>query len=267
MKLKKTLLSILLLSLIAGLCALLGCSSSSPASSSDEVHYADKDFIASLSKGLEARWSLTDQEEDDSATTIKQMQSYIQAELDELTQYETATFEDTKLQEQALKYINVLKDSYDNVNYSISDKDTDKWQEYVDERSVLIKDFVENYGLTVSEKHQAILDEFIADGISVETKSAEEKAMKKLVKSLDFELAEDDGYGWKTYIATLDNTSDYDIKDISVDVNLLDKEGTIIATEYASARNVAKGKKAKLEFNTDEDFKKIEKTLSYYEVG
>ena len=117
MNMKKILIAILSLSFAIGICGLFGCSSSS----TEEVHYADQDFIQSMSKGLEARWALTDQKNPDETETIKDMQSYIQAELDQLTQYESATFEDTKLQEQALRYINVLKDSYENVNYALSD--------------------------------------------------------------------------------------------------------------------------------------------------
>lgn len=258
---KKALVTILMLSLILSFGVLTGCSSSS----SDEVKYADQDFIKSMSKGLEARWALTDKAPD-GASTIEEMQSYIQAELDELSQYETATFEDTKLQEKAIKYINILKDSYENANYYLSDKDYDKWQEYIDQRAVLIKDFVDNYGLTVSDKYQSNLDEFISNGKSVETKSAQEEAINKLVDSLNFKMSEDDGYGWKTYTATLENTSDYDISDLGLEINLLDKEGTIIGSEYANANNVKKGQKAKLEFSTDEDFDKLETTISYYEV-
>lgn len=259
---KRSIVAIISLALILSLGILSGCSSSS----SDEVRYEDQNFIKSISKGLEARWALTDNKASDEATTIKEMQSYIQAELDELSRYETAAFKDTKLQEKALKYINVLKDSYENVNYALSDKDYDKWQEYVDERAVLIKDFVENYGLTVNKKNQATLDEFISNGKAVETKSEQEEAIKKLVNDLDFKVT-DDEYGWKTYTATLENTTDYDIVELSLTINLLDKEGTIIGSQYAVANNVSKGQKANLEFETDDEFDKLETTISYFEVN
>lgn len=259
---KKILVAILSLSLILSFGILTGCGSST---SSDEPQYADQDFINSMSKGLEARWKLTDAAPD-GASTIEEMQSYIQAELDQVEQYESATFEDTKLQEKALQYINVLKDSYENANYFLSDKDYEKWQEYIDQRAVLIKDFVDNYGLTVSQNYQANLDEFLANGEAVNTRSDQEKAVKKLVKKLDFEVSKDDGYGWKTYEATLDNTSDYDIVDLSLEVNLLDDEGVILDTMYTDANNVKKGQKAKMSFETDKSFDKVEKNITWFEV-
>lgn len=257
---KKYLLIMLVLSLIFSIGIMTGCSSSS----SDEVKYADQDFIKSMSKGLEARWALTEKATDEES--IEDMQSYIQAELDQVSQYESATFEDTKLQEKALRYINVLKDSYENASYSLSDKDYDKWQEYIDERAVLIKDFVDNYGLTVSSKYQATMDEFLANGQSVATENAQKDAIDKLVKGLDFEVTEDDGYGWKTYSATFENTTDYDVADLSLEINLLDSEGVIVGTEYADVSNVKKGQKAKLKFETDTKFEKVEPAVSWFEV-
>lgn len=258
---KKILLSLLVLSLVFSIGLMTGCGSSS----SDEVKYADQDFIKSMSKGLEARWALTQKATDDEST-IEEMQSYIQAELDQISQYESATFEDTKLQEKALRYINVLKDSYENANYSLSDKDYDKWQAYIDERAVLIKDFVDNYGLTVSSKYQATLDEFLANGQAVESQNAQKEAINNLVSGLDFEVTKEE-YGWKTYSATLENTTDYDITDLSLEINLLDGEGVIVETAYADANNVKKGQKAKLEFETDAKFEKLEPTVSWFEVA
>ena len=259
---KKLLITILALALLFSMGLLSGCSSSS---SDDEVKYADQDFIKSMQKGLEARWALTNKAPDGPGT-IEEMQSYIQAELDQVEQYGSATFEDTKLQEKALKYINVLKDSYENAGYSLSDKDYDKWQEYIDERAVLIKDFADNYGLTVSDQYQANFDEFLANGEAVNTRSEQEKAVKKLVKKLDFKVVEDDGYGWKTYEAILDNTTEYEIKDLSLEINLLDEDGIIIDTMYTDANNVAKGQKAKMSFETDKSFKKLKKIISWFEV-
>ena len=210
-----------------------GCESAKTA----KPHYADKKFIESLSKGLEERWTLTEKYEDEE-DTVDMMNSYIQAELDELTQYETAMFQDTKLQEKAIRYINCLKDSQEHIEYCFSGnyEDMAKWDDIYNTRAVLIKDFVENYGLTVSDKYKSTLDSFIATGKIVETNAAQQEAVQKLVDSLEFKVTEND-YGWKTYQAILENTSEYDIVLISIDVSLLDESGTIIETgAYYSLR-------------------------------
>lgn len=250
--------------LIISLVTLSGCTTDS----SSQVDYADEKFIDSLSDGLEARWSKsTKDEKDEKDVTVAMMDSYIQAELDEITEFESATFKDTKLQEKALKYINCLKDAKEHIEYYYSDDYTEleKWNNIYNSRAVLIKDFVENYGLTVDDKYRSTLDEFLVTGKSVEQKESQKKAIEKLVDSLEFEVTNDE-YGWKTYQATLNNVSEYDIKTLSVDVNLLNDEGTIIETEYTNAENVSKGKKAILEFSTDKDFKNIDLILNYYET-
>ena len=53
-------------------------------------------FIKSMNKRLEARWALTDKASDE-AETKEYMEKSIKAELDQLTPYESAKFENTKL--------------------------------------------------------------------------------------------------------------------------------------------------------------------------
>lgn len=79
-----------------------------------------------MGKGLDARWTLTeahDQEKGaDVAATSEDMRSYNQAELDCIEKYTSATFEDTKLQELALSYVNSLKALVEGADsYSSSD--------------------------------------------------------------------------------------------------------------------------------------------------
>ncbi|MCM1544983.1 MAG: FxLYD domain-containing protein [Ruminococcus sp.] len=242
-----------------------GCSTKS----TQDPEPADKDFIQSMSKALESRWAMSTKDgKDGKEITVEMMNNYIQAELDELTPYESAVFEDTKLQEKVIKYINCLKDSKEHIEYYYSDdfKEYEKWTDIYNTRSILIKDFAENYGLTVSEKYRNTLDGFLTNGKSVEAQDSKDKAIKKLVDSLKFKQVESN-YDYKTYQATLENTSNYNIKSISVDISLLNAEGTILDTEYASAKNISKGKKAILEFITNEKFDKIEVILDYYEAN
>lgn len=255
-----------LMTIIISILLLFSIGSFAGCSSSGGSDYADQDYIKSMAKGLEARWDLNDKYEDQEDTKDT-MEEYIQAELDQLTQYESASFEDTKLQEKALAYINCLKDSKEHLEWYFSDENYDKWDEIYNERAVLIKDFVENYGLTVSSKHQATLDEFLMAGKEASEASEQEDAINKIVQKLEFEVTEDDGYGWKTYQAVFDNTTDFDIENVSIDVNLLDEEGTIVETQYVYGDNISKGQKAKMEFETDVSFDRIELKVDYFEVA
>ena len=150
---KKKSIFIVLLIAVLSVAMLSACSSSS-----DEPSYSDKAFISSLAKGLEARWAIIDKNGEDHEDTVQDYKDFIQAELDQVEKYQSAAFEDTTLQEKALAYINVLKESMENVDYAVSDTDYDKWSEVYDKRTIMIKDFVDNYGLTVSSKYQDELD-------------------------------------------------------------------------------------------------------------
>lgn len=101
--------------------------------------------------------------------------------MDAVSGYESKKYKDTKLQEKALKYINCLKDSMEHVNYFVSDNvdEIEKWEEIVEEREMLVKDFVENYGLSVSKKYQDTLDEFVANGKTAEQKQEKEEIVNK----------------------------------------------------------------------------------------
>lgn len=260
---KKVFVAFICIALALCMGTFYGCTSET------ETQYADEAFIQSMAKGLEARWKLATKDEGKLTNdTIESTITCIQAELDQLTQYESARFEDTKLQEKAIKYINCLKDSKENVSYRFSDDydEYEKWQEIYKTRTVLIKDFVENYGLTVSKEYQSTLDEFLAKGKSVEKSKNEKTAIQKLVTSLEFKQTKNE-YDWKMYEATLENTTEYDIKSLQIDVSLLDKEGTILETRYVFAENVSKGQKAKLKFDTNTDFEKLELILDYYEIN
>lgn len=256
---KKKSIVVLVLAAILSFGMFTSCSSSS----SDEPHYADQDFIKSVSKGLEDRWALQDSQKDE--TSVDSMREAVQTELDAVEEYKTATFEDSVLQEKALNYINVLHECLDNVEYFASDDQYEKWEAVYDQRTILIKDFVDNYGLTVSEKYKSNLEELVANGKTVGAKNEQTEAIKKIVDDLDFEVEKEE-YGWKTYSAVFENTTDYEIVDLSLDVNLLDSDGVIVDTQYVSAENVAKGQKARLEFETEKSFEKYETTISFLEA-
>lgn len=233
----------------------------SSCSSSDEPQYSDKAFMKSLAKGLEARWDISEKDEN----TVESFKNCIQAELDQVEQYQSATFEDSVLQEKALAYINVLKDSMENVEYAVSSTEPEKWTDLYDKRTMMIKDFVDNYGLTVGSKYQDTLDELVANGKTAGVKAEQKESVEQLVSKLDFELKEDD-YGYKRYEAILENTTEYDLSNLSLEISLLDKDGVIVETAYASADNVSKGQKARVEFSTDKDFDKYEIVLDYFEA-
>ena len=107
----------------------------------------------------------------------------------------------------------------------------------------------------------------ITNASVVDEKQHQEEALQKLVDSISFERIEnEDDSDWVTYQAIVENTMDYEIVDLSLDVNLIDKDGVNVYTEYVSLNNIASGEKGKLEFSTDEQFEKTKLTINYFEL-
>ena len=80
-----------------------------------------------------------------------------------------------------------------------------------------------------------------------------------------FELIEDN-YGYRRYVAVLENTSEYDIEFLSLNMNLLDADGVIVDTAYDSVEHVSKGQKVRIEFSTMEDIDAVDPIIEWFEV-
>ena len=256
-----------------------GCSGSQQESKQEEeIHYADEDFVKDMAKGLEARWTLNEQDEskegydaiDLQSSEYKDMMiSYINAELDCIGKYKDEKFEDSKLQEEAISYINLLNDHIEICDYIPVDyygKYLEEFQPIYDGRSKIIQDMADNYGLTVSDKFQSNLDEFKTNSKLVQEKDAQEQAIDSMLSNITFEEVPDEYAGdWKTYQGVVENTTGSDFSTFAVNINLLNADGVIVETAYDQVSNFTNGAKAQFEFSTEKEFTSTEVTVQYYE--
>lgn len=256
-----------------------GCSGNQQNSKQEEeTHYADEDFVKDMAKGLEARWTLNEQNEskegydaiDLQSSEYKDMMiSYINAELDCIGKYKDEKFEDSKLQEEAISYINLLNDHIEICDYIPVDyygKYLEEFQPIYDGRSKIIQDMADNYGLTVSDKFQSNLDEFKINSKLVQEKDAQEQVIDSMLSNITFEEVPDEYAGdWKTYQGVVENTTGSDFSTFAVNINLLNADGVIVETAYDQVSNFTNGAKAQFEFSTDKEFTSTEVTVQYYE--
>ena len=256
-----------------------GCSGSQQESKQEEeIHYADEDFVKDMAKGLEARWTLNEQDEskegydaiDLQSSEYKDMMiSYINAELDCIGKYKDEKFEDSKLQEETISYINLLNDHIEICDYIPVDyygKYLEEFQPIYDGRSKIIQDMADNYGLTVSDKFQSNLDEFKTNSKLVQEKDAQEQAIDSMLSNITFEEVPDEYAGdWKTYQGVVENTTGSDFSTFAVNINLVNAAGVIVETAYDQVSNFTNGAKAQFEFSTDKEFTSTEVTVQYYE--
>lgn len=239
-------------------------------SNTQEDKTYDKEFISSLSKGLEARWKLTDEYDDlvskgeikdtDQKKFIEYYDKFVNAELGEVEKYKDLKFEDSKLQEAAISYINLLKTQQEGVEEMRVDfeKGLEKWNEGYQQRSKLLTSFVDDYNLTVSEEYKTQLSDF--EKISNEVKDNEK--IEEDVKKAEFKVTNSSG-GWKDYEAVIKNDTDTDYEYFNIKINLLDKDEVILESTTAYVENWKAGQKARFKFSTDCDFDSISMECEY----
>lgn len=253
--------------------ALSGCASEEPVA--EEPTYADQDFISDMSKGLQARWKLNKEDEAkegydeilvNSEEYQEMMNNYIQAELDYVEKYQNEKFEDSNLQEVAVEYVNLLKQHKDACQYMTVDYDKylEEFQPVYNERSKIISQLVNDYGMTVDEEYQQTLNDFLTNSQLVTEQENAEAAIQKMIDSIQFEEVEDNG-GYKTYRAVVENTTGIDFDTLNITINLLDGDGVIVETTYDNVSAFAQGAKVQFEFMTDKEFTSTQVSVDWWE--
>ena len=110
--------------------------------------------------------------------------------------------------------------------------------------------------------NEQIAEDFRTKAKLILESQALEDEIQLIVDHVSFELVEK-SYGWKTYQATVENTTDKDFEYFSFEISLLDENGVIIKNDYASINNWGSGQKAVFEFETDVDFESMEINTMY----
>ncbi len=275
-KISKLFIALLLSSL------LLGCDIGKNVSDSSDVpEYVDEIFISDLGKALEKRWKLSDSDKfkarynqvaDGSSEHRELWIELVQSELDVLEpgNYKYANFEDKVLRDKAAAYMKCLQDQMDSLQYMTVDYDKfcELWDAAYNERTKLITEFANEYGLSVSEAYEQDLRDMITNADTVKASEDKQAAIENLVKSIKFteekEEDSDESDTFKTFVAVVENNTGYDIEMLYIDINLLDADGVIVETTYASMSEVPNGSKAKMEFSTFEEFKSMKIKLDDY---
>lgn len=245
----------------------LGACSQQPADNGPD--YADDEAMELIADGLENRSDVIDQqiENGESTGTNKAYEEAVNAELEIIEPLRNRQFESSQLQEDVLSYINVLNESLDVIgNYPTSDMNfLTKWTEVYDERTSMLKEFVDNYDLELDSEYQSVLDELVANGAAAIQRSAIDEKVTALEDSIVFEKT-DQGYGYFEYTATAENTTDINFGNVSLVLSLYDEEGVKAGETYVSTNSWAAGEKVRFETTSDINAAQVKVTIDYYEA-
>ena len=234
---------------------LVGC-----ASNSENKNY-DSEFLTSLSKGLDRRWKDSDKDPEESAKNYK---LWVNDELDEVKDYGDKKFKNDKLKELAIRYINVLKEGKEIASNFGADSFEDQWSEHQNKRYELLVEINNISEIPVQDKDN--LGEILAGGKEVKRDSEVRKDLENIINSANFKPDDSNSY-LAGYSAVVENTTEYDIEALTVEVSLFDENDVLYNTTYINVNNWKKGTKAKLHFiDTDDKEGTYEFSLKYYEI-
>ena len=258
-----------LLVIMLSLCMAIGLTACGGGTAEEKTY--DDDFLSDMVRGLQTRWDLSDEFDEkykDTEPTNDEFKTarmeMVDAELEILDGYTEKKFEDSKLQELAIQYINQLKAQKEALDYLVVDYDKclDEWTQAYDERSKLIVEINDAYTLNVDEKYKDTLQELTTNASLVKDKEKIKELVEKMLKT-ELEKKSDE-YGWAEYTLTLENITDATFQYFEVDVKLLDDEGVTIETLMDSTSNWASGDKTRFTFTTDKDFDSYKLESNYY---
>lgn len=263
------------ISMFLSICLAIGCLAClSGCGSSLKSSFVDSHFIDGLADGLEARWDLLD-EHPEGPTSVDEIREYIQLELDEIEQYETAKFNDQRLRANALDYIDVLHQSYEHADYALSDDKYDLWQDYEKQRRKLLQLFMRDNHLALNAKHEDDLKEYVRRGETSSSQEAKVSALLNMLSQINYveqvgddkQQAEDRAKGIvrpAKYISDLTNTTDYTILKLTLDLRLVDKNGKVLENHGITLRDLKPGDQTKVSFVTDKPFAQVQNGINSY---
>lgn len=239
----------------------------------------DADFIVNLGKGLEARWTLTNSEEYNSealeAMELAEYQKayalFVNAELDAIGDLGEYEFDNQDLKKIAETYMMGLELQEEGIQYRGTTeytKEQQTWELGYDYRAVCMTDLYNEYGLTVDEKFKKELDNFVAQSLTSKKSIAIQEFVNELPSKVEYVKDEEKSDEWSTYYkAVIENTTEYEIDSIQIDIDFIDASGVVIYQTSDYLNNIKAGGKIQSSIYYDSsvgDFNSMELIFTVY---
>lgn len=211
----------------------------------------DSEFITSLATGLDERWKVNDQK-DDNEKEIEDYKSYIDYELIEIEQYKTKKFKNPKLKRLANTYINIQRNEREAIeNQDFVDSTfVSGWNKYQNKRFELLLDINSIVGIPVQDKNT--LDSLLRKGESVKEFNRVYGILVDTfdVKNFVVEEVETGSEKEKRYVGNFENTTGHYINYIDVSIDFYDENDEVYSVYRFSPRYVwENGTKKSFEFS------------------
>ena len=159
---------------------LAGCGSNREEKTYDEA------FLKDFKSGLTARWDIKQGVGEEES---KYLGKLVDAELNKVSKYTDLKFEVSKLQENAISYINLLKTQKESLSYYTPDytKFNEMWQDSYKKRSQMLQTMINDYGISFPSKYNDVLDELLTNAKIANDEDEFKKLFDEMISGLNFE--------------------------------------------------------------------------------
>lgn len=193
----------------------------------------DGQFMRSLSKGLMARWAESDAQAEQGfiGEDPDLYSKYCELELEQVGDFADQTFDNSELEADAKQYIEYLNQAQEATKFYTVDYTTfsTQWADTYANRTILLKKFVDDYGLVVKEEYQDTLDDLLVEASAAQEQIDIKDSIQKMTEQFKIETTEDE-WGYKTYKISMKNTTDRTFEYFSAEINLYDEKQVIVGT-------------------------------------
>lgn len=278
---KKTVFLFLLLAALL----LAGCAPEPPASdaapepevtNAPDLRRTDEEFVAAVGRALQARWDLSAgyMPQELAAMRPGEYQDYLrrcvaaeEAELGSILDYR---FLDSELAALAQQYYYALSLQRGGAEFAR----TDSRQEYNDSwvlgyyyRVSALYELSRDFSLRVEDAYAARLTELLSAHYEAKKQIAFHELTVRLPETLVYEKDPSRSDGSQAcYVGRIDNTTQYDIKSLSILVSFLDADGQILFQSSDWISDLRAGMSARSTvFAADEDYAGMQFSLSIYQ--
>lgn len=245
MKIKQLLIIIIMIISSVGL---VGCSSTM-----DEIATNDEEFIEAFEKivnsSLEQQWKLWNDFEKYSAYSqddyINEMTDVLQMEIYNLENNKIA-IQDEKLEYIVDEYIKGVNKQIEAINTPVQEAAYCNKQANILIRESLLE-MIDEYEIKIKDCNEEIYNEILDDVIIVEKENKPQSFVDKLAKEAKLKMTKDN-FGDIKFLASLENTSNLNFKNLSFKVEYKDRSGEVVSHDYITLKNFTPGdiKKIKL---------------------
>lgn len=193
----------------------------------------DGQFMRSLSKGLMARWAESDTQAEQGfiGEDPDLYSKYCEIELEQVEDFADQMFNNSELEADAKQYIEYLNQAQEATKFYTVDYTTfsTQWADTYANRTILLKKFVDDYGLVVKEEYQDTLDDLLVDASAAQEQIDVKDSIQKMTEQFKIETTEGE-WGYKTYKISMKNTTDRTFEYFSAEINLYDENHVIVGT-------------------------------------